>query len=403
LVIMKSNYPPSLAQLLDIHQFEILSYLFLGKVKWDQLLETIRCQEVSRSQDFKDEQVWTFLMACGYALLGKAGLRELTKTLTGSNPPLPPDPKIWLEALPLPPRHKERNTNLDLALGTISRRTPTLSGIQLGIAENTWVCFCEMKYDSDISPKVRNDVNRNQLLRVIENALCFQSAGKCADNIYVTLVTRKKFQGKSIDKKYGEYFEKYSDHPDSIRRDLNNSSLTKRVQPNWHYPEDLSKLIRKLQFKWVSYEELFSSLPAPSESGLKGLYQEIMHFWEFYGLSPEDWYQGLLDAEAEAMAHGGVLSYTPLMSMLQESSQDSGERKRIAVRYLPMALSCALQNLECLQDIKNVAETYPDLVSAIITCAHNLRKDKSFGSWTAYESTEYKDFIIKLENSVIDK
>jgi hypothetical protein len=277
---MPKNTRP-LADTLNQERTEIENYLYLGKVKWEKLIAAIRSQAEIQNLAFSNEQILTFLMACGYALSGKAGLHELTKILTGSDLQLPPNPKIWFETLPLTPRQKEGNTNVDLALGMISRRSSTKSGIQLDVTENTWVCFCEMKYDSDISPRTTNDVNRNQLLRVIENALCFQNSGKLTDNIYVTLVTRQEFQGKLVYKSYREQFEKYRNNPDSIQRDLNNSHLPKRVQSNWHYPRDISEAINKLHLNWVSYEELFSRLPMPSESSLYQLYQEIKRFWEF--------------------------------------------------------------------------------------------------------------------------
>jgi hypothetical protein len=365
-------------------------------MKWENLLETIRRQEISKSPNFKDEQIWTFLIACGYALSGEAGLHELTKILTGSDLPLPPKPKVWLEALPLPPRQKEGNTNVDLALGTISIRRRTKSGIELEKDKVTWVCFCEMKFNSDIARKITHDNNRNQLLRVIENALCFQNLGKYAEKIYVSLVTPEIFRSKKGLQQYREQFEKYRNNAGSIEEELDYSCLQKREQSKWHYPEDISERINKLHLNWVSYEELFSHLPVPSESGLNWLYQEIKHFWEFFGLSPEDWYQGLLNAEESA---GGVLSYTPLMKLL-ESPQDN---KRVALQYLPLALSCALQNDYCLQDIKNASKTYPDLIPDIVTCAINLRKDKLFSDWTKYESNKYKDFIVRLEDRLSKK
>jgi len=383
----------SLADLLDARKNDIEHYLYLGKAKWENLSKKIRRQEISQSIDFKDEQIWTFLLACGYALSGTAGVRRLTSILTGSEQIEPPQPQIWFETLPIPPRVKEGNANIDLACGSISNRGSTKSGIQLENMKQPWICFCEMKFTSDITLKTTHDNNRNQLIRVIENALCFQNSGNYADKIYVSLVTPDFFHYKKMLKEYKVKFEKYRDNPDSIKQDLIN--IDKREQPCWHYPKDISALINKLSLNWVSYEDLFNQLPVPTESDFKQLFQEIKLFWERFGLSLGDWYQGLLAAEARA---GGVLAYAPLMQKLKESAQDAGERKRVAINYLPIALSCALQNDECLQDIKNVAEAYPDLISDILTSAINLRKDKHLSSWTNYESNLYKDFIKKLEN-----
>jgi len=51
-------------------------YLNLGKVRWEKLITTIRSQEEVQNPGFADEQIWTFLMACGYALSGEAGLHD---------------------------------------------------------------------------------------------------------------------------------------------------------------------------------------------------------------------------------------------------------------------------------------------------------------------------------------
>ena len=86
------------------------------------LLKRVRSYEdkCASSEICEDEQVWTFLAACGYAIAGAQGVEKLTKILTGLDLTQPKDAKIWMEVLPLPPRKGEGNTNLDLALGTIA-------------------------------------------------------------------------------------------------------------------------------------------------------------------------------------------------------------------------------------------------------------------------------------------
>jgi len=107
----------------------------------------------------------------------------------------------------------------------------------------------------------------------------------------------------------------------------------------------------------------------------------------------KDLYKELIELEP-----GGVMAYVPLMRKLKECGDDKNRRKEVALSYLPMALLCALQNEECLQDIKNVAEKFPELAPAIFTCAIKLRNDKSTQSWTQYESAKYKDFIASVAN-----
>ena len=70
----------------------------------------------------------------------------------------------------------------------------------------SWVCFCEMKWYSDISGKVTHDIHRNQLARVIENAIAFASAP--LDRAHVALVTPASFRA-SRSRLYGYKFEEY--------------------------------------------------------------------------------------------------------------------------------------------------------------------------------------------------
>ena len=121
----------SLAEVLTNHHDEIIKYLYIGYARWDDLISRVERQERKLSDDFDDEQIWTFLVGCGYAIAGKDGVAKLTKTLTGSDYEAPTNPRIWFEVLPIPPRKGEGETHLDLALGTIARRKGTKSGIEL--------------------------------------------------------------------------------------------------------------------------------------------------------------------------------------------------------------------------------------------------------------------------------
>lgn len=106
--------------------------------------------------------------------------------------------------------------------------------------------------------------------------------------------------------------------------------------------------------------------------------------------------------ELNELDPGGVLAYTPLMHKLEENGYTVAERKDIAISYLPIVLSCALQNNDCLDDIKNVAEKYPELIPEILTAALNLRNDKNFKEWTKYESKGYGEFVSTLEKVILE-
>ena len=260
------------------HEGEIRRRLYLGYVHWEDLMDRLEARERSTSGVVGDEQAWTFLVGCGYAISGTEGLARITNILTGTDLPQPDDAKIWLEVLPLPPREHECNTHVDLAVGSVTRRGNSRSGINLRRGPQPWICFCEMKWDSDINMSVKYDPGRNQLARVIENALCFQSEGAYADEVYVALVTPEPF--KRPDGDYREYqglFRRYDSERAALQWDLAACSLEKRERRDWKYPLDIDVRVDSLKLRWATYEELFAGMPPSAISG------DLLRFWERYG------------------------------------------------------------------------------------------------------------------------
>ena len=228
-----------------------------------------------------DEALWTFLAACGYAMGGLDGVAKLTKILTGADMPHTNDSMIWLETQPRSPRLHSRNrphednTHVDLAIGSIVQRD-NKSGIELTNSSDPWICFCEMKWDSDLSTKVTHDPHRNQLIRVIENAICFQSNSKYASCTHVTLVTPVIFKDRSSGSRlYWYKFEEYqSNNSNSILRDLE-SPMDVTNTENWRYPSDIANRIEKLTLHWVTFDDLFESIPdSPISDALKTFWKE---------------------------------------------------------------------------------------------------------------------------------
>lgn len=268
----------SLAQGLKAHRDEITRYLYIGYAVWDDLIARVEGQEGKDSSDYDDEQVWTFLVGCGYAIAGEDGVARLTEALTGSTQKSPANPKIWFEVLPVSPRKGEGKTHLDLALGTIAVREGTESGIRLDDVGLPWVCFCEMKWYSDISVRVTCDVHRNQLARVTENALCFQTSGKYAEKVYVTPVTPATFRNARLKSRLYQYkFEEYDADRTCLMDDLEACVLEKNQQADWSFPRDLAQRVASLSLRWVTYDELFQNLP---DSPIAA---ELTEFWRQYG------------------------------------------------------------------------------------------------------------------------
>ena len=260
------------------HESEIRRRLYLGYVRWEDLIARLETRERSTSGVLGDEQVWTFLVGCGYVISGTDGLARVTNILTGTDLRQPDDAKIWLEVLPLPPRNHEGATHVDLAVGTIARRGNSRSGISLRRGSPTWICFCEMKWDSDISMKVRYDPDRNQLARVIENALCFQGEVTYSDEVHVALVTPETFKRPEGD--YREYqgaFRRYDSERATLRRDLAACRLGKKDGRDWKYPADIDGRADSLNLRWATYEDLFAGMPASAISG------GLQRFWERSG------------------------------------------------------------------------------------------------------------------------
>lgn len=264
----------SLTSLLDKNREPICETLRLCKENWESLMQTCCSKSVQHLGRFNNEEAWTFLVACGYAIAGSDGVTLLTKQLTGQSGLAQPFPAhIWLEYRPMTPREGEGRTHLDLAIGSINQEPKTTGGIELSPNEATqsWICFCEMKWESDISPGTANDKNRNQLVRVIESALYFQKAGKFADAVFVNLVTPEAFKGTvGLEKLYRSKFEDYKCSNSKILGDLENCSLKLRDQ------FDATGLIDSLSLQWMTYDDLFDGLPASD------IRNELMDFWVKY-------------------------------------------------------------------------------------------------------------------------
>lgn len=234
----------------------IRKYLYLGYVNWDALIERIRSQESNPNLDCIDEQIWTFLVACGYAIDGPPGLKKLCSILTGRNDLT--TEKIWIEVLPSSPRVQEGATHLDLVVGDIKLRNGKVSGIELKPKEDSWISFCEMKWYSDISYNVSYDLKRNQLARVIENALLIEKDNNFAENVFVNLVTPKIFKNAVTKSRFYCYkFEEYQKQ-DKLINDLRTCSLEYANELN---TSKIEERVSSLKLIWTTFDSLFESLP----------------------------------------------------------------------------------------------------------------------------------------------
>jgi hypothetical protein len=270
----------NLSKTLGKHHVNIKNHLHIGQANWDVLIKKIsqfEKKKTDRKREFKDEQVWTFLVCCGYAIAGYKGVKKLEYILTGIDYMEINHHKIWFEVLPISPRKEEGETQLDLAVGTIHARMESESGIELDDVTSPWICFCEMKWYSDIDTKVKHDITRNQLIRVIENALCFQINNKYAEKVYVILVTPKIFLDAKLKSRLFQYkFNEYKEDQTLIEKDIEACCSEKNDKVLWQYPNDVGQRIKNLILRWVTYDELFESLP---DSEIK---MNLKNFWKQY-------------------------------------------------------------------------------------------------------------------------
>lgn len=240
--------------------------------RWDHLVRRLNDQLEARRPDFYDEVVWTFLLGISYAASGWDGIRKLESLLSGTTVDPPVQHPIWLEALPMPPRSKEGNTNVDLAIGAIGPRAGKEGGIAYDPTLGSSVTFCEMKWYSDISKNVTHDQHRNQLSRVIENAVTFQGNDQFVKQVTVTLVTPKIFKGTSPKSRLYHYkLEEYKD-PEILLAEWKRSykRMPQRFQVGWTYPGEshLRKMLEPgsassggFKLQHLSFEELFRQAP----------------------------------------------------------------------------------------------------------------------------------------------
>ncbi|MGM0588693.1 MAG: hypothetical protein ACQETE_09785 [Bacteroidota bacterium] len=256
-----------LATLLDECEDSDHSKLILGRANREDLLGKVRKAESNQGSSFYDEQVWTLLVAAGYAMGKSEGVKAFYEQLNQA----PSEPAhIWFEALPLPPRSQEGNTNLDLAIGAITHRGNTVSGIRYAPHQGNSVNFIEAKWLSDISHSTTHDHHRNQLARVIDSALAFHDNTKPKhqrqqpEQVTVTLLTPRVFKQRTSSSRFYAYkFDEYTSgrNPGGIDEaaiiaDLGDAS--EKADPLDYQDIDL---VQKLRLQWITYEQLIDNMP----------------------------------------------------------------------------------------------------------------------------------------------
>jgi len=229
----------------------------------EQKKEIIEAIQSGKDKIYRNEKVWNFLIAD--ILSDPSFQKQFFTSICDDSISINPnyDYDIWLESQPIPPRKgkskaSEGKTKLDIAFGSIKQRynsgKSTKSGIEFDPEnENGWICFVEGKFKSELSTRTTYDSCKNQLIRVIENALCFQGDRQAPKKTYVVLLTPRAYQSKQ-EKNYYKIM-KECENQDYILRSIKSSQFPERPPfNNWQYPNiaDRIKLLKKPN--WVFYE-----------------------------------------------------------------------------------------------------------------------------------------------------
>lgn len=215
---------------------------------------------IESNKFYRNEKVWNFLIAD--ILSNSMNRNYYIKLFCNNSIKIESKIDIWYEAEPISPRkgkrgNSEGNTKLDLAFGNIKRRGKTDAGIEYNSKEkSSWLCFVEAKLFSDCSTLVSYDPLRNQIIRVIENLLCFQGGREFPQNLFFTLLTPRLFRDNPKSRFYGYKIDEYED-PKNIIKDIGLSPIPERRQRNWCYPDHLKDRTKLLKITWITYEEIF--------------------------------------------------------------------------------------------------------------------------------------------------
>ncbi len=73
-MIGRMTDPHDLAALLDLHETLIRDHLAFGAARWDGILDRLGNGQEPATYGLLDEQLWTFLLAAGYAAAGPDGV-----------------------------------------------------------------------------------------------------------------------------------------------------------------------------------------------------------------------------------------------------------------------------------------------------------------------------------------
>lgn len=209
-----------------------------------------------KKEIYGNEVVWTYLVA----KLAQNN-HNVYKLITGFSPKHKHN--IFLEGQPLTPyRNIEGNSYIDMALGSVELRAGTQSGIAYSAEAGSDVCFVEAKYLSDLSTKTEHSLLRNQMDRVIENLLNFESNGVYPKKVVFTILTPKIYKENPGARLYSYKFDEYARLIKENKNELIKKIelISNKEEKRFEYSKEKSYLLNRLdslELRWITYEEIF--------------------------------------------------------------------------------------------------------------------------------------------------
>ncbi len=211
---------------------------------------------------FRDERLWSFLVAS----LIQERPDPLVRLICGQPRSLY-GLTVWCEAEPMSARPSEGNTVVDIAFGHIVGRVVSgnaHAAIAPGNASvDSWVCFVETKFLSDLGYRVTNDPARNQMARNVENLLCFQAADAAPPHLHFALLTPRLFRDRPTSRFYGYKFRDYRENRQSIIDDIDSCPMDRRTTTHYRWPDVASRLSALAAPQWITFEDVFAVVGAP--------------------------------------------------------------------------------------------------------------------------------------------
>lgn len=269
-----------IAKCIEDHEVKIREYLKISNGQWKEGVTAMipSINEISALKDIRENYL-TFILSCAYAMESQEIIRSLQRILcnrqnTNSEENINP---MWFQYSPYAVgrehgRGRPSYSKFEIAFGDIKLCEGTDSYIEYCPKDinNGLICFVEMKILADISVNSTDNPNYNQLAKYIKVALSFQKFGrilngKFPSEVYICLITPKKFFDNPHSRLYGYKFEEYTSQNkiDYIKKDIPPKINHEYFNEDWFDPmrqPDIDNRITNLKLNWITCEMLFDNI-----------------------------------------------------------------------------------------------------------------------------------------------